>query len=262
MRKELFILIVALPAVGLLLPGYGFADIVTLDPYADAFVVSSVAHSESYDGWNYGHGTNLLVDVLTATNGSYVSERRSYLTFDLTKDPSLAGITSANVVSIELTLYFTQIPNAGGTIYAYRSPDNWIEGTNTNGGTPIVAGSITGNNQPLDNTVGNKPPDSERIGSLTLGAGLLGGYHTIVLANGSWLDGDLSDGFLSVTLYDAIPSATAGAYYICSKEANACGHPSLVIVTQPEPSGVPEPATMLLLSFGLVGLAGVRRFRK
>jgi hypothetical protein len=55
-----------------------------------------------------------------------------------------------------------------------------------------------------------------------LGAALLGGYHTIVLANGSWLDGDLSDGLLSVALYDAIPSATAGAYYMCSKEAMDC----------------------------------------
>ena len=238
---------------GLLLPIYCLAATITLNPTDDAFVYSPTDVSN----WNYGAVSNLLVSKAFDGNGNLTGERQTYLKFDLT---SLAGINPADVTSVDLRLYVTT--SAGGPVVAYHSPDiystssnPWVEGNGIGQVIPVIPG-ITWNNKP----------------SLA-GAPLMGtspnltpypAYYTIdLLAGGiSWVAGDLSDHFLSVALLLPGSVTTSTAYYFCSKESGLnCGS-SLQIQYADVPSAVPEPATLLFLGSGLIGLIGFRRFKK
>jgi hypothetical protein len=212
MKKVLFIL-APFVAAGLLLPVYGLARSITLNPTDDAFVFSV------NPTWNYGAGSSLVVNK--AFSGSQLTqERQAYLKFDLT---SLAGINPADITSVVLHLYVTT--SAGGQVVAYHSPDiystssdAWVEGNGTGGLVP----GITWNNKPslagapLMGTSPNLTPNNA--------------YYPIdLLAGGKgWIWGDLCDHWLSLALLLPDSVNTSTAYYFNSLEASG-NHPYLEV---------------------------------
>jgi hypothetical protein len=57
-------------------------------------------------------------------------------------------------------------------------------------------------------------------------------------------------------------SGASGTFAFELVYGECCGGPAVLQVDLPFASAVPEPATMLLLGFGLAGLAGMRKLRK
>jgi hypothetical protein len=219
MKKGLFILAVFV-AVGLLLPIYGLARTITLNPTDDATVFSTVPT------FNYGAVATLLASK--AFSGTQLTgERQAYLKFDLS---GLAGINPADVTLVSLHLYVST--TAGGQVEAYHSPDiystssdPWVEG---NGSGATVPG-ITWNNKPslagapLMGTSPNLTPNNA--------------FYTIdLLAGGkSWLAGDLCDHWLSLALVLPASVDTSTTYYFNSMEASG-NHPYLEVQVADVPS--------------------------
>ncbi len=275
MRKGLFIIVIiaTLLAAGLLLPGFGVADTFTPTLIADATVMSGDNANR-----NYGAVASLLpTKAMTGATLNY--QRQAYLKFQL--PVGLVGTNPADVASVTLYLYRDggTLPPVPGTLEAYHSPDiyapssdlsgSWVEGTGSGhdnadliaDGNPLTVPGITWNNKPslsgaLKMGTLPDPPDPSRPNYQYYAIDLLAG------PDDSWLIGDLIDGYLSVAL--VIPSVTEStSFYFCSDESNpaACPGPSLVIETRPAPTWVPEPVSILLLGFGILGLAGMKRFK-
>ena len=214
--------IITLLALGLLLPVHGLASIT----YTINPTADAFVH-ESAPTSNYGSiGYSLLVSKVLETG----QERWTYLKFSLN---SLQGVAPADISSVTLGLWVNT--TAGGMVEAYHSLDTWTES------------GITWNNKPaISDLMGTSPnltPNSQ--------------YYTINLLDGGkgWLSGDLnlSDGYLSVAL--KLPSnVNSGAYYFNNREWT--NPPYLKVEV------VPIPGAVWLFGSGLIGLIGVRRFRK
>jgi hypothetical protein len=158
---------------------------------------------------------------------------RSYLKFDLSSIPDSATITEAKLWLYCFTSNDLSLPQVD---INHVADDNWSETT------------LTWSNRPAFDAT-----------KLDTSSAAVNNWQTFNLLNGNWNYAlDLSDDFLSLIIKEGEPlsSTVKQAWYSPDENLPAYPYnrPHLEITYT-----TPEPATMLLLGLGLMGLAGIRR---
>jgi len=221
----------------------------------------------------------LAAGVTRADGTSYVGTLANPDSSDLTMSTFQVTLVLTTVTDVTLQTYgFGGGTNQAGTLISPGGTDPFVGLFSGTGNSALF---INGTSLDLTNYTPGCPPANtvSNFGGTTCGDVTLGfddlaaGTYTVLLSDGQFipnaavgLGSTLGDGFLDLTggsndgtgFFCNIADFTGGIETDCP---NTSGAYALDVLTTPETAPVPEPASLAMLSTGVLGLAGLRKRR-